>query len=408
VPSFDAELQTQLAALREQGLRRQLRCVHSPQGVHIRVGDRVLLNFSSNDYLGLANHPALKEAATKALNDFGAGTGASRLICGSLAPFHELEGSLAAFKGSEAALTFSTGYAAALGTITALLGKDDIIVLDRLSHACIVDAARLSGAKLRVFRHNDLDDLESILKWATVSPTATKTSPRVLIATESVFSMDGDLSPLRQLVELKNRFGAWLMLDEAHATGVFGPNGSGRAQQEGVGDQIEIQMGTLGKALGAAGGYICGSRALVDLLINRARSFIFSTAPVPASAAAAAAGVELACSREGALRRERLWALVPRLAATLELNPTKSSDRSPILPWIVGEESLAVESADRLRVSGIHVPAIRFPTVARGSARLRFTLTADHSEQELDRLAAARPQIVNRKPSIDHASAGPS
>ncbi|HEY4984471.1 MAG TPA: 8-amino-7-oxononanoate synthase, partial [Verrucomicrobiae bacterium] len=292
---FDRELNQRLAALREQGLHRELRRVDSPQGPRIEIGGRMLLNFSSNDYLGLANHPALKAAAIKAVEKFGAGAGASRLICGSLAPFHELEETLAAFKGTEAALSFSTGYAAAIGTITALLGKDDIIIVDKLVHACIVDAARLCGAKLRVFAHNDLNDLEEILKWAdsrrqswSSIPRAAGLSgntlkrelqqPRTLIVTESVFSMDGDHAPLREIVELKNKHGAWLMVDEAHATGLYGKNRRGLAEELGMSDRIEIQMGTLGKALGASGGYICGSRVLIDYLVNRARSFIFSTA----------------------------------------------------------------------------------------------------------------------------------
>src|SRR5450756_1480904 len=233
VNDFDRELNQRLATLREQGLHRELRRVDSPQGPRIEIGGRMLLNFSSNDYLGLANHPALKEAAIRAVEKFGAGAGASRLICGSLAPFHELEETLAAFKGTEAALSFSTGYAAAIGTITALLGKDDIIIVDKLVHACIVDAARLCGAKLRVFAHNDLTDLEEILKWASrkdeLHESQTKsgklgthvTRPsglkhRTLIVTESIFSMDGDHAPLKEIVALKEKHGAWLMVDEAH------------------------------------------------------------------------------------------------------------------------------------------------------------------------------------------------
>src|SRR6516164_4028153 len=214
VTSFDAKLNQRLAALREQNLFRELRRVESPQGPRIETGGKSFLNFSSNDYLGLANHPELKEASIKAVEKFGAGTGASRLICGSLAPFHELEETLAAFKKNEAALTFSTGYAAAVGTITALLGKDDIIILDKLVHASIVDAAKLSGAKIRVFAHNDLNDLEDKLKWAEKNirhPTSNIQHPeRVLIVTESVFSMDGDCAPLREIVALKERYGAWL------------------------------------------------------------------------------------------------------------------------------------------------------------------------------------------------------
>ncbi len=235
------------------------------------------LNFSSNDYLGLASHPTLNEAVIKAIKKYGAGSGASRLICGSLAPFHELEEALAAFKGTEAALGFSTGYAAAIGTIGALLGKDDIIVIDKLVHACIVDAARLSGAKLRVFAHNDLNDLEDILKWANKKKLqVANCKSQILIVTESIFSMDGDAAPLREIVMLKEKYGAWLMVDEAHATGLYGKNRRGLAEEFEVSDRIEIQMGTFGKAVGASGGYICGSRSLIDFLVNRARSFIFS------------------------------------------------------------------------------------------------------------------------------------
>ena len=300
---FDSELCERLALLREQGLFRELRRVDSPQSARIEIDGRTLLNFSSNDYLGLANHPALVEAAIRAVERYGAGAGASRLICGSLAPHHELEETLAAFKGAEAALAFSTGYSAAMGTICALMGSEDIIIVDKLIHACIVDAARLSGAKLRVFRHNDLNDLERLLRWAGEKTGNSNNSgkpsrSRVLVVTESVFSMDGDQAPLREIVELKSKYGAWLMVDEAHATGLYGQKRRGLAEESGVQEQIEIQMGTLGKALGAAGGYICGSRLLVEYLINRARSLIFSTAPVPAEFAS--------CSRSWARNDAKL------------------------------------------------------------------------------------------------------
>ncbi len=289
--NFDEEWSRRLDALRGQNLFRELRRVDSAQGPNVEIGGRSFLNFSSNDYLGLANHPVLKEAAIKAVEKFGAGAGASRLICGSLAPFHELEETLANFKRTDAALTFSTGYAATIGTICALLGRGDVIILDKLVHACIVDAAKLSGAKIRVFAHNDLNDLEAKLAWAENniqhSTSNIQHPTRVLVVTESIFSMDGDAAPLREIVALKEKYGAWLMLDEAHATGITGKNGRGLADELGVSCGIEIQMGTLGKALGASGGYICGSRALIDFLVNRARSFIFSTAPVPAAAAAA-------------------------------------------------------------------------------------------------------------------------
>lgn len=386
VNDFDAELNRRLDALRAQDLYRELRRVDSPQSRRLEINGRTFLNFSSNDYLGLANEPALKEAAIRAVERYGAGAGASRLICGSLAPHHELEETLAAFKGTEAALSFSTGYAAALGTITALLGKDDIIVLDKLVHACIVDAAKLSGAKLRIFAHNDLNDLEEKLKWAQSTASAT-TPRRTLVVTESVFSMDGDSAPLTALVALKEKYGAWLMVDEAHATGLYGKNGRGLGDELGVSEQIEIQMGTLGKALGASGGYICGSRALIDYLVNRARSFIFSTAPVPAASASATAGVRFAQSSQGELRRKMLWERVGQFKSLINRDPTPFS--SAILPIVIGDEAQSLATAAALRERGLFVPAIRYPTVARGAARLRVTLTAAHEPADVSELAEA-------------------
>ena len=390
--SFESELQQRLAEIRGQGLYRELRRVNSPQLPHIDIDGRTLLNFSSNDYLGLANDPRLKEAAINAVQRYGAGSGASRLICGSLAPHHELEQALAAFKGTEAAISFSSGYATAMGVICALLGKDDVIVLDKLVHACCADAARLSGAKLRIFEHNDLNDLESILKWASTRGEGALARPgHVLIVTESVFSMDGDTAPLRELIELKDRYGAWLMLDEAHATGVFGKNRRGLAEELGVGDRVEIQMGTLGKAVGAAGGYIAGSRALIDYLINRARSFIFSTAPVPAAAAAARAGIEVISSPSGQERCERLWRRVAQIPSALA--GRKSGPGTPIIPWIIGDEGRAMSVAAALREKSIFVPAIRYPTVPRGAARLRLTVTAAHSVTDIEQLLAAMKAV---------------
>jgi 8-amino-7-oxononanoate synthase len=389
---FDSELCERLTALHAEGLQRELRQVDSAQMPRILLEGKPLLNFSSNDYLGLANHPALKEAAIQAVDRYGAGSGASRLICGSLKPHHELEESLAEFKGTKAALSFSSGYAAALGTICALMGTNDIIILDKLVHACIVDAARLCGAKLRVFPHNDLNDLEDRLRWADGKSPATgdlvrKARPRVLIVTESVFSMDGDHAPLRQMVELKNKYGAWLMVDEAHATGLYGANRRGLAEEHGVQRDIEVQMGTLGKALGAAGGYICGSKCLIDYLVNKARSFIFSTAPVPAAVAAASAGVRLVQSAVGEERRGELWERVSLLRPGITNH--LSNERSAIIPIHIGEETKTVETAQALRQRGIFIPAIRHPTVARGQARLRVTLTATHTKQEVERLRAA-------------------
>ena len=256
--SLVTELTGRLDALTAAGLRRELRRVDSAPGREIEIGGRRLINFSTNDYLGLASHPALIEAATRAAREFGAGSGASRLICGSVAPHHELEEALAVWKETPAALTFSSGFAAALGVIPALVGRDDVVVLDKLVHACCVDAARLSGATLRVFRHNNLEHLAEILTWARKHPNSGK--QRILIVTESVFSMDGDCAPLAALVELKERFDAWLMLDEAHAVGLFGARRSGLAEAEGVGGRIEVQMGTLGKQRSARRRVISAAR----------------------------------------------------------------------------------------------------------------------------------------------------
>jgi len=349
------------------------------------IGGKPLLNFSSNDYLGLANHPSVKNAASDAIQKYDAGSGSARLICGSLKVHHDLEATLAQFKGTEAALTFSSGYATAVGTICALLEKDDVIVIDKLVHACLVDGAKLSGAKLRVFAHNDVNELQDILKWARE-----KNAGRILIVTESVFSMDGDLAPLREIVELKDRYGAWLMLDEAHATGLFGPNRCGLAEAFELAQRIEIQMGTLGKALGSAGGYICGSRALIDLLINRARTFLFSTAPVPTAAAAARAAIDVVRSQEGEELRTRLWARVDQLKNGLIGGPWKLPVvQSPIIPLTIGDEQRAMETAAELRTNGILIPAVRYPTVARGQARLRLTVSAAHTPEDIQELLHA-------------------
>jgi len=392
--AFTAELKSRLDKIREQGLFRELRRLDSPQTPGICIGGKALLNFSSNDYLGLANHPRLKEAAMRAVEKFGAGSGASRLICGSLAPHHELENALAAFKGCEAALTFSSGWAAAFGAIGALMDKEDVVVLDKLAHASLIDAAKLSGARLRVFHHNDLNELEDILRWVNESPPegGRTRRRRALIVTESVFSMDGDTAPLREIAAIKNRYGAWLMVDEAHATGLHGASRRGLAEEAGIAGDVEVQMGTLGKALGASGGYICGPRDLIDYLINRSRSFIFSTAPVPAAAGAAHAAIELVQSREGQNRAEKLWALADTArTALVDAGWELAANRSAILPLRIGEETAAVQTASALRAKGIYIPAIRFPSVARGQARLRLTLTAAHEPGHIETLLGALP-----------------
>lgn len=395
--SLEEALGGALAEIERQQLRRELREVEGAQGTRVCIGGRELLNFSSNDYLGLANHPALKMASFKAVEQFGVGSGASRLICGSLKPHHELEERLAAFKGTEAALSFSSGYAAAMGTIPALVGKGDILVIDKLVHACIVDAAKLSGAKLRVFKHNDLNDLERILQWAGKQPRNVNSGPRVLIVTESVFSMNGDLAPLVDMARLKDQYGAWLMVDEAHATGLFGERCSGLVEEFALTGQVEVQMATLGKALGSAGGVVCGSRVLIDLLVNRARSFIFSTAPTPAASAAASAAIELLATNEGQGRRDRLWALLDHLkSALISAGWTLPPVRSAIVPLMVGDEAKAIQFATTLREANMLIPAIRYPSVARGEARLRLTLTADHTPDDIALLGMVLREISTR------------
>ena len=370
----------QLQALRARSLDRHLREIGSAQGPIVDLAGKRLINFSSNDYLGLANDPRLREAAIGAINQFGVGAGASRLISGTQPPHLRLESALAKWKGTPAALCFNSGYAAALGTLPALATKSDVVLLDKLCHASLIDGAKLSGATLRVFPHNQLAKLKSHLEWAgREQPNA-----RILIVTESVFSMDGDRAPLRDLVELKKYFNALLLLDEAHAIGVIGPNGRGLAAAENLSDDVDVQMGTLSKALGVSGGYICGSRNLIKWLINRARSFIFSTAPPPGLAAAALAALDFISSAEGEDRRRLLWRNIEILRERLSLD-----SGSAIFPWIVGDEQAALELATDLQAEGFFVPAIRYPTVAKGAARLRITVTAVHTAEQICSLCDA-------------------
>jgi 8-amino-7-oxononanoate synthase len=380
--------QDQLDALRARSLDRHLHEISSAQGPEIEISGRRLINFSSNDYLGLANDPRLREAAIAAIGEFGVGAGASRLISGTQSPHLRLERALAKRKGAEAALCFSSGYAAALGTIPALVSKSDVVLLDKLCHASLIDGAKLSGAILRVFPHNHLGKLESHLEWARHGYSG----KRILIVTESVFSMDGDRAALREIVELKKRFGALLMLDEAHAVGVIGANGRGLAEAENLNEDVDVQMGTLSKALGASGGYICGSRNLIEWLINRARSFIYSTAPAPGVAAAALAAVNFLSSAEGEERRLLLWKRINSLRELLPMNAMNTKGRSAssaIFPWIVGDEQAALDLASALQNEGFLVPPIRYRTVAKGSARLRITVTASHKEDQIRSLCEA-------------------
>ena len=378
--NLDRFLTRELEQIQKAGLRRSLRVLDSPQGPEVSCDARLLANFSSNDYLGLAAHPLLRRAAHVALDEAGAGMGAARLICGTHRHHQRLEEALARFKRTEGALSFSSGYAAALGTIPALAGKGDVIILDKLCHACLVDGARLSGASMRVFPHNRLEILEDHLRWAAEKHR----DARIIVLVESVYSMDGDRAPLVEIVELKERFGAWLFVDEAHGIGVVGKQGRGLADDSGVSDRIDVQMGTLGKALGSAGAYICGSSALRDYLVNRARSFIFSTAPPPHCAAISCAAVELLESDEGGALVRKLQENIATLASSL-----RAPAQSAIFPVAIGGEELAMEISRTLLAEGLLVPAIRYPTVARGSARLRITVTAAHQPEMIKRLVTA-------------------
>jgi len=376
--NLDKKLQIELASLEQANLRRTLRV----------TDESGLLNFAANDYLGLSHHPALIEAARVVTAQRGTGAGASRLVTGTDSAVLGLEEELAAWKEKEAALVFSSGYAAALGTVPALAGKGDIVVLDKLSHASLIDAARLSGATVRVFAHNNLDKLETLLQKTCTADTEDKS--RVLVITESIFSMDGDAAPLREIVELKDRFGAWLLVDEAHATGLYGETGAGLLAEAGLSSRVEIVMGTLSKALGSVGGYMAGSRILIDWLTNRARSFVYSTALPPGVIAASRAAVELARGPEGVALRAQLRENIARFHAGLPSAWKKQTlSSSAIQPLICGEAAAALQLAATLREKGFLIPAIRYPTVARNAARLRVTLSAAHAGNDIDALNQA-------------------
>jgi 8-amino-7-oxononanoate synthase len=375
--TFEEELHT----LREASLFRTLRRVDGPQQPRVDVDGRALINFSSNDYLGLASSPEVKEALIRGVEKWGAGSGASRLVCGTQSPHAALEEALAAFKITEAALTFSSGYAAAVGTLTALLGPDDTVILDKLCHASLIDGARLSGATMRVFPHNRTDRLAELLERTRAKAPA---RARILVVTESIFSMDGDRAPLAEIAALTQQHGALLMVDEAHAFGICGAQGRGLADECGI--VPDIHMGTLSKAAGLHGGYICGARSMIDLLINRARSFIYSTAPPPAVAAAACDVVrDLLPGPIGKERRAKLWSLLAQFAE--QMNGAVQEPQSAVVPLIIGGEAEALERSAALLDAGFLIPAIRYPTVARGAARLRITFTAAHEAEDVEALA---------------------
>ena len=368
-------VESELERLKETGLYRKLRRVDGDQGSTLVLDGREVVNFSSNNYLGLANHPALGEAAKAAIDRYGCGSGASRLISGNMTLHEELESKIAEFKGTEAALVFNSGFQLNTGVVSTLVGEGDAVFSDALNHASIVDGCRLSRAKVAVYGHLDMNHLEGELKRSS-------SARRKLIVTESLFSMDGDEAPLADIVGLAQRHGAMVMVDEAHATGVYEPNGAGLVAKLGLGEGVFVQMGTLGKALGGFGAYIAGSKALRDLLINRCRSFIFTTSLPPAVMAMAIAAIDLI--RTEPERRQALANNSERLRAGLRrLGYTLGGSGRQILPLMVGDANRCMELSQRLLERGVFAHGIRPPTVPPGTSRLRITLMATHTQHQL-------------------------
>jgi 8-amino-7-oxononanoate synthase len=375
----------ELDALAAKGLRRALEPLDSAQGPVVTVAGRALVNLCSNDYLGLAAHPAVRAAAAAAAEREGAGSGAARLVAGDLPVHRALEARLAAWKGREAALLFGSGYHANAGVPAALVGRDDAVFSDVLNHASIVDGALLSRAELIRYRHCDAGELSELL--------ARTRARRKLVITDAIFSMDGDAAPLREIAEACDRHGAMLYVDEAHSAGVLGPGGAGLAAALGVSDRVDVHMGTLGKALGAFGAYVAGERRLADLLVSRARTFVFTTALPPAACGAALAALDVVAAEPA--RRARLAALGARLGGGLAaLGFDVSRVASPIFPVVLGTEARALAAAGALRERGYFVRAIRPPTVPRGTSRLRVALSAAHTDAQVDGFLAALAEIL--------------
>ncbi len=368
-----------LAELRRSGLHRRLRVIDGPQGPRVQLDGAEVLLLCSNNYLGLADHPRVRQAATEAAERYGAGSGGSRLISGSMSLHRKLEGRLAEFKGTEAALLFGSGYLANTGTVAALAGRGDVVFSDELNHASIIDGCRLSRAETFVYRHRDLGHLEAGLREAGDRAR--------LIVTDGVFSMDGDVAPLPELAELARRHGCLLVVDEAHATGALGPGGRGSVAAAGLGGEVDVVVGTLGKALGGYGAYVCASAQIVDLLVNTARPFIYSTAPPPPSVGAALAALSLLDGQPGLVEQLHRNAAILREGLTAQGLETGGS-RTQIIPVIVGDPRRALALCEGTLEGGVFAQAIRPPTVPAGSSRLRLTVMANHRADELS--AAAR------------------
>lgn len=377
-------LEQELTYLQENHLYRRLNRMDDSQAARTVVNGKECLLLSSNNYLGLTEHPELKAAAREAVSRWGTGAGGSRLTTGNLQLHEELEKTVARFKKTEAAIVFNTGYMANLGAITALAGKNDIILSDELNHASIIDGCRLSRAETKIFPHKDTLVLEKLLQQ-------TQGYRRRLIVTDGVFSMDGDLAPLPRLVELAEKHRALLMVDDAHATGVLGRRGAGTADHFNLEGKIHVQMGTLSKAVGSAGGYIAGSRKLIDYLRNKARSFIFSTALPPAVIAAAMAAFRVI--EQNPEIRENLWANAHHLRSGLKQTGfTILAEESPIIPIFIGDSGKTMQMAEKLFARGVFAPGIRPPTVPPGTSRIRVTVMATHTREHLDRALSAFKQ----------------
>ena len=366
-----------LAQLRHDGLHRTLRELQGEQLPRARFDGREVINLSSNNYLGLTTHPRMKEAALRAVRELGVGTGSVRTIAGTMDLHMELERRIAAFKKTEASVVFQSGFTANAGTVSALLGKGDLILSDELNHASIIDGARLSRADIRVFSHRDVDALERLLE-------ETRGTARRLVITDGVFSMDGDIAPLPQIAALARAHGAIMMIDDAHSSGVLGRAGRGTVDHFDVHGQVDVQVGTLSKAIGVLGGYVCGSRSLIDYLYHRARPFLFSTSHPPAVAAACLVAFDVL--EQEPERIERLWSNTKRFKAGLaRLGFDTGLSETPITPIMVGDADLAMRFSDRLFERGVFAQGIGYPTVAKGKARLRTIVTATHTEEDLDR-----------------------
>jgi len=384
MPSLDDFATGKLAALERASLRRTLVETARLDGIWALRNGRRLLSFSCNDYLNLTQHPAVKAAAIEAVREYGAGSGASRLVTGNHPLFAQLEARLARLKDTQAACVFGSGYLANIGIIPALVAPDDLVLIDELAHACLWAGARLSRASVLPFRHCDLAHAAELLNAQRAR------HPHALIATDGVFSMDGDLAPLRALGELAQRFDAWLLSDDAHGIGVVG-NGRGSTFAGGAKADVPLQMGTLSKAIGAYGGYLCASEPVIALMRNRARSFVYSTGLPPAATAAAIAALDL-------IQREPDYAALPLAKAKAFTRALGLAEaKSPIVPLIIGDAEAALAAARLLEAEGFLVVAIRPPTVPKGTARLRFAFTAQHPDVEVERLAeVVRSRILTR------------